>query len=407
MTRQLVADPIPISSAEVPETPAPALKRFKTIRRVLAFAWKFLVGALLCQHPVSAILVVGWMWRLMQRHAWRQWWRASNLQRQGITFAAFMVQDAQTQMHLHWPNWMITSASMSPSKVTTGTIRRLLRRFAGSLYDNAKLGLQGVLNTWALTLPGCGLWLSAWFSGWNNSFHKGYELAWVSPTTGVIGVVLFIAAMLYVPMAQARQAITGQWRAFYDFALIGCLIRQRWRWSIALAGLYSLLSLPVITLMTLPAFFEQIWPSTSALSDAEALEFLKTYYFRVSLLGFAVVVILRRLAARLYATAVMAAVQTGRVRVEDLSSVEQLAFQRLNLQGGSPPPPPAFIIRAPLWMGARLAEGLAVGVTIALWFSFVAQIFVSEFFNYHPIVGWLNQPLVQLPWFASVPPGLK
>jgi hypothetical protein len=42
----------------------------------------------------------------------------------------------------------------------------------------------------------------------------------------------------------------------------------------------------------------------------------------------------------------------------------------------------------------------------ALWFAFVAQIFVSEFFNYHPVVGWLNQPLVHLPWFRYIPAGL-
>ena len=316
-----------------------------------------------------------------------------------------MAQDERTWMHDRWPNWIMGSARAQsiPAGETKRKIMTLLRRLAGSLYDNAKFGLQGILNTWALTLPGCGLWLAAWFAGWNNSFHKGYELAWVGPSTGVIGVGLFLVAMLYVPLAQARQAVTGQWRAFYDFAVIWRLIRQRWRSSIVLAGLYSFWSLPVMALLTLPAFFEQVWPDTATLTDTEALAFLKTYFFRVSLLGFALVVLLRRRAAGLYARAVMTAVQTGAIRVEALSATEQLAFQRLNLQSGSPPPRRALIIRTPMWMGARLVEGVAVVVTLGVWLSFVAQIFVSEFFNYHPIAGWLNQPLVQLPWFASIP----
>jgi hypothetical protein len=46
-------------------------------------------------------------------------------------------------------------------------------------------------------------------------------------------------------------------------------------------------------------------------------------------------------------------------------------------------------------------------LTAMVWFTFVAQIFISEFINYHPVIGWLNQPLVQLPWFHYVPGGLS
>ena len=67
---------------------------------------------------------------------------------------------------------------------------------------NVKLGVGAIFNTWVLTLPACGLWLFAWYDGWNNSFTKGYEQAGVGPGTELLGVGLFIAAMLYVPMAQ-------------------------------------------------------------------------------------------------------------------------------------------------------------------------------------------------------------
>jgi hypothetical protein len=48
-----------------------------------------------------------------------------------------------------------------------------------------------------------------------------------------------------------------------------------------------------------------------------------------------------------------------------------------------------------------------IAATAFVWFTFVAQIFISEFLNYHPGIGWLNQPLVQLPWFHYVPGHLQ
>ena len=41
-----------------------------------------------------------------------------------------------------------------------------------------------------------------------------------------------------------------------------------------------------------------------------------------------------------------------------------------------------------------MARVAAVCVAGFLWFTFVAQIFVAEFFFYHPFSGWLNQALV-------------
>lgn len=49
------------------------------------------------------------------------------------------------------------------------------------------------------------------------------------------------------------------------------------------------------------------------------------------------------------------------------------------------------------WRNALLAATALIG------FAFVAQIFIGEFFNYHPVVGWFNQPLVQLPWLRYIP----
>ena len=78
-----------------------------------------------------------------------------------------------------------------------------------------------------MILPVGALWLLSWWGGWQNSFHKGYEQAWVGPVVGLLGIGLFLPVMTYVPLAQARQAATGSWRAFWDLSLIRRLARAR------------------------------------------------------------------------------------------------------------------------------------------------------------------------------------
>jgi hypothetical protein len=64
-------------------------------------------------------------------------------------------------------------------------------------------------------------------------------------------------------------------------------------------------------------------------------------------------------------------------------------------------------VRAITWAGTR-AGRVTFGIGASLvWFTFVAQIFIGQFFNYRGAPGWLNQPLVQLPWFHHSPAAAK
>jgi succinate dehydrogenase hydrophobic anchor subunit len=64
-------------------------------------------------------------------------------------------------------------------------------------------------------------------------------------------------------------------------------------------------------------------------------------------------------------------------------------------------------VRLAAWTGTRVGRAVS-GIALAfIWFGFVAQIYISEFLNYHGALGWLNQPLVQLPWFHYLPTRLK
>lgn len=345
--------------------------------------WKYLVGVLLCQNLVFSVLVVGWCYRLMRRTTRREWRRLSG---RGAPATP-------------WPNWMLHWDGLrAPNR------RKAL---TASLVLNARLGAQAIANTWVATLPGCALWVFAWYSGWDNSFNKGYEQFWVGPAAGWLGIVLFIAAMLYLPMAQARHAATGDWRAFYQFRLVRKLVRHRWPACLLLAALYAALSLPVTLLKIVPTFLPQMRPDLMDMPDAALLEFLRTYYFWATVAGFGAFLALRVVAARIYARAVVSAVQRGVVRPEELGRRERRNLHELGLLETAPPPDRHVVVRVLGWTGARAARLAGAVAIVVLWFTFVAQIFVSEFVNYHPMRGWLNQPLVQLPCFSYIPHRLK
>jgi hypothetical protein len=254
-----------------------------------------------------------------------------------------------------------------------------------------------------LTIPGCVLWLFAWQYGWTVSFHKGYEESPIGPLVGLLGVALFIAAMFYVPLAQARQAATDSWRAFFQFRVNWRLIASRWGGFVILAAAYAMLSAPISFLKVLPASPEQIEPNFAQLTDAEVVARLRSYFFRAAIILFPCFIALRLAAARLYASSVLASLRRGVVIPDQLEPGERNALASLDLLGGDPTPIPHAMARAAKWTYRRFYGSLMAAIIAVLWFAFVAQIFISEFLNYHPFVGWMNQPLVQLPYLRYIP----
>lgn len=417
-TSETIASLSPFPSATIlsspsPSAPAPAPGLAKRLRgafwKCLIFVWKWVVGAVLCMNPLGALLVVGWTYRLVQRIALKQWWKRRPQRQAGMSFRDFLEADMSTRPHTHWPNWIVQQSVMhelsgrGEQKAARSRAIRLLVAPLHSLWLNAKIGTQGIFNTWVLTLPGCALWLFAWYAGWNNSFHKGYEQWWVGPTTGWLGVLAFMAAMFYLPLAQARQAATGDWRAFYQFRLVRELIRRRWLACLGLAWLYSVFSVPLMVMRAAPAFFPQGMPDLVNASDAQIVKILTVYFFGCCLAVFPAYVLLRLVAARIYASALLASTAAGTVQSAELTAVERSALERLGLACSQARPAKHILVRAVGWTGSRVARTLGTIAALLIWFSFVGQIFILEFFNYHLGLGWLNQPLVQLPWFFDLP----
>lgn len=371
--------------------------------RAISFPVKLFWGMLFCQSFLGSVLVTGWSYRLARRSAFRQWWKEAEAPR-GIHGN----EDEEIRRSTAWPNWFLPPDFAQASRGQPGAhcgrrLFLLLRVLSHSLRLNLRLGFQGILNTWVVTLPAALLWWFGWYAGWNNSFNKGYEQAFAGPGISIAGILMFIAAMLYLPLAQARQAVSGEWRSFYGFRVVWTVVRNRWLSCVGLAALYSALSLPVATLKTVPMFLPQNYPFLENLSHPEALHYLNAYFFWCALLVFPSYVLLRVVAARIYASGLLAALQNGQLFPSSLSSCERSFLDRLGLLHVRPQPPRHLFVRLVQGTGTRLGRLTATVALVGVWFSFVAQIYISEFLSYHGALGWLNQPLVQLPWFHYLP----
>jgi hypothetical protein len=395
------------------------------LRRLLFFPLKLLLGMIFCQGLLGSILVVGWTYRLAQRSAVKYWWSRSRRPEQGKTFCEFLSETASTSALHDWPNWFLQQKaegrgssdeppiSSHASRIThhphriTHHVTRLPRLLLHSLWLNFWLGLRAILNTWVLTIPACLFWWFGWYDGWNNSFNKGYEQAPVGPIISISGIILFIAAMFALPLAQARQAVTGHWRSFYDVRLIWKIVRIRWLACAGLASLYCAFALPLNVLKTGPIFWASGKPMLEHLSDTQVLKSLDSYFFWCALVMLPAFVILRLVAMRIYASGILRLLQIGQIQASALADNEREVLERLTLLEAQPPPERHRFVRLLAWAGTRLGRTISGAALFFIWLGFVAQIYIAEFFNTHGGRGWLNQPLVQLPWFHYVPAHLK
>jgi len=394
-------------SAVQAQLQAPAL-----LHRVLVFPLKFFWGMLFCQSLAGSIFVVGWTYRLAQRSALKFWFSRRGRPQASLAFAEFAAAQEVTSEHVHWPNWFVQqnfrhAVRSGPEAGWITAALNVLRALVHSLWVNFWTGLSAIANTWVLTLPAGVFWWFGWYDGWNNSFNKGYEQAAVGPLISLFGIAWFITAMLHLPLAQARQAITGQWRSFYEFRLIRKLVRDRWVSCVLLAVSYSLLCVPLSILKTSPMFWMHSNPALGALTTAQVAASLKGYFFWCALVMLPAFVVLRLAAVRVYASGLLSLVQRGRIAASELSPNERTTLDRLGLLAVQAEPERHVLVRFVSWTGTRLGRVVGGVVLTLVWFSFVAQIYITEFLNYHSGAGWLNQPLVQLPWFCYLPTSVR
>lgn len=420
------------SESVLAQVPLEKPKADSRLRRGFWRLVQWMVGGFLMQSPAGALVVAGWLQRYTRRAIHKNWWcrRPGRTGDRGGDFRSFAGFDPMFEGEHDWPKWILGQdfeRAATESK-RAGWWGRLLRGWLGSLAANLGAGIRVLGNVWVLTLPGAVLWLVGWWGGWQNSFHKGYEQALVGLVVSWLGILLFIASLFYVPMAMARQASTGRWKSFWDGRTVWTLIRASWLQGAGVALIFAAANGLTMGLKSWPQFLPQFHISElsrkgldptdafrrgieavdwSNLSDAEALQILNRHYFWSALVVFGVLLVLRRVMGWLYATAVLKAVQRGSLGEEQLSEEEWRLLHTLGLLRVTETPTRPWLLRIVAWAGTKAGRCLCGVVMFLAWFGFVGAVYVTEFLSYHPVVGWLNQPLVQLPWFRYVPPHLE
>ena len=99
--------------------------------------------------------------------------------------------------------------------------------------------------------------------------------------------------------------------------MIWLILRRRWISSVGLALLYSLFAVPLNVLKTSPMFQPQTNPALANLTDAQVLKHLNSYFFWCALVALPAYVLLRLVAARIYAAGILQLVQTARITPAD------------------------------------------------------------------------------------------
>ncbi len=394
-------------------SPARPAGLIQWVAALLGWIWRILIGGLLCFSLIGSIWVTGWTYRWMQGLVLRGWWKRSRFRDEGSyeDFCASLGPNAPVAC----PRWFlqerIDSALNHPDAFgrPPGTLRKFLRALRlpwHSLWLNFKIGLQGLFCTFLLSGLGCLIMLFSWEFGWLNSFNKGYEQAVIGPLTGLLGIFIFIAAMFYVPMAQVHQAVTGDYRAFFDIRFVWRLIHARLSAYVFLAAVIVLLSAPLEILKIAPVSFDDNFDTWTNASDAEVYRMLQNYFLLSSFVLFLALMIWRWLAARLYRSAVLRVLERGWVTRAELHPTLAQWLDRLAIF-----PVPTlesagitYVVKT----GSRMIyRRLLFVLLFFIWLAFVAKVYVGQFLKMDPGQGFLNHPLVQLPYFNYMPPDLK
>lgn len=312
------------------------------LARTARLALDAVLGTALCTGPVTAVIALGWLTR-----------------RQGhVARARFGTVDEE-------PGWLLGPRER-------GRVARAL----GGLAANIRTGLIALAALLVWTLPFSVLWLGAWWAGWENSFNKGYEQAFVGPATFLLGAFLAALVLPALPLMLAHLAAEDRLSAAFELRRIRSLVAQAgWRVP-ALSVLTTLAALPfaaargaITTATDWAPWIEDLTPDEAAALTGQitlalaALAFLSTWT-------------LRSLSARVYATIAprAAGLRPG------LWDGSQAAEAAVPARPGSRP-------MTLLWYGAAMA------VTLALAFLILAGQFLD-----HAWWRWLFHPALTLPW---------
>ena len=307
--------------------------------RVIAGLRTLIVGTLFCMTPATSVLVLGWLMRRMR-------WKAG-------------AQNAER------PTWVLGALG-------SDWLGRLLGGFAA----NVREGVLACLSLILATMPFSVIWLLSWWAGWENSFSKGYEQAWVGPSLGMTGVLIFCLSMIWLPMALVHQAVENRALALFEWQKVRSVVRHT-RWDYLLFALVSVvLAVPLFGQRALVVFVSDLIPGFDDMGAQQVADIAFAIAFVTAGFVFLSLTFLRGWSARIYARAVARA--SGGPDAELWKNTPLLISP---LKGRS-------------WKVTHLVR--AVMLTV-IWFGLTAQIFVGQFMN-HDWHLWVTHPFTLLPW---------
>lgn len=339
--------------------PAPEGAARRGVFHRIAAIVNITIVMVLCLTPFTAVVVLGWIIRLMRREIVIEVTRHSQLngRRDVSRKTALMKMSTLPQLEAtaRFPGWW------------------------KGFWDTIRSAFKATVAVSLAVVPFGTILLLSWWAGWENSFNKGYEQAWVGPVLAAIGSALAVFTLVHLPMALAHHAAEQRVAAIWNLGLIRRLIgRVRWRYlMLTLATI--VFAAPMFLFQILPTFIESIYPELATASPAEIEEFALRYYGAATVYLVLSLFVLRRWAARLYARAAL------------LHQSNELHFIHQVADTLDRPPTPAR--PAPGRIG-----GIITGVLmVAGWLAFVAALYVAQFAN-HAWWNWINLPLIGLPW---------
>lgn len=317
-------------------------------------AAKIAIAVLLALTPITAILMLGWMVRLMRRET-----------------AIAVIQNGHG-----------IGRNAALQRLASAGHRDLVR-FPGwwrGLWDTVKTGAATLVVVAITTLPFGALMLIGWWAGWENSFNKGYEQAWVGRALAFVGIAVAILVLSHWPMMLAHFAAERRIGAIAELGVMRRLIgRVRWRY-LGLSVASVLAAVPVFLAQILPTFIEKVHPSLISADPAQIASFAGRWHLVVTIYLVLTLMILRRQAARLYARAVMLEQPATAHFARDIAKTTNVPSQGLATRR----------VR-------RISAAVAGLLTAGAWLAFVAALYIAQFAN-HAWWNWVNHPLIGLPW---------
>ncbi|MBV6633525.1 MAG: hypothetical protein KI792_10910 [Alphaproteobacteria bacterium] len=383
-------DDLPVDRSTV-RKPDARLRAPGFMRRLIEFIVRMVVGALLCLHPLGSLLIAGWLLRWARHRAIWLWAGLSPL-------PAADQAKAVMDMVPGWragrpPSWLIDER---PRSELGSGIAKWFRKLTGALRQNLAAGLGATFNAWVLLLPGQILMLFSWWGGWENSFNKGYEQAWVGPTVALIGIAWFVPMAAYFSFSIGRQSVAG-WRSCYDWHLNWRLMTQRPWLTVVIALIAVAAGAGYSALRFAPFFFPDSVAGFDEFTPEQLAEFARQFAWAALIYLLLVGIVLKQLAARFYAASLMDGLARGVFSIEELRPEERRILNTLSIKPEPIPAPTRWWWRMLVRFSGRVQRIILGAGVLAAWFGVIAQVYIAQFGNHNWMI-WVNHPWLQLVW---------